>query len=231
MVPHEAARWRWSRHYLRMGSTLACGTAPTGPCWTSWQSSRLPGSGKQCPRNIYCCLCLLSIQPCSCQMEFYWQSQSRILPFFYNFYFDLLTLKKNHCTSLKYFDSGEYFPVHLTAPPHVFQNKIRNKCYMWGGVSQVKMRPLCQSVNLYQELEWNSHEFTNLNIYTCFRSCWQPRRGLNGSYSCDSIKYLVMHYKSCIIRYGSSCLWRIKWLQMFPGLCHTYVMSCAVIQY
>ena len=174
-----------------------------------------------------------SIQPCSCQMEFYWQSQSRILPFFYNFYFDLLTLKKNHCTSLKYFDSGEYFPVHLTAPPHVFQKKIRNKCYMWGGVSQVKMRPLCQSVNLYQELEWNSHEFTNLNIYTCFRSCWQPRRGLNGSYSCDSIKYLVMHYKSCIIRYGSiwSCLWRIKWLQMFPGLCHTYVMSCAVIQY
>ena len=46
-----------------MGSTLACGTAPTGPCWTSWQSSRLPGSGKQCPRNFYCCLCLLSIQP------------------------------------------------------------------------------------------------------------------------------------------------------------------------
>ena len=112
---------------------------------------------------------------------------------------------------------------HLTSSKKKFVTNVT----CGGGLAA----PLCQSVNLYQELEWNSHEFTNLNIYTCFRSCWQPRRGLNGSYSCDSIKYLVIHYKSCIIRYGSSCLWRIKWLQMFPGLCHTYVMSCAVIQY
>ena len=150
-----------------MGSTLACGTAPTGPCWTSWQSSRLPGSGKQCPRNIYCCLCLLSIQPCSCQMEFYWQSQSRILPFFYNFYFDLLTLKKNHCTSLKYFDSGEYFPVHLTAPPHVFQKKIRNKCYMWGGLAgqNASLMSVSQSLPRIRMEQSRIYEFKYLHMF------------------------------------------------------------------